>query len=85
MKVSEWAGHDVRLRNGDIINPYFNPAGTNGWMIDCFVWHDDNDTMYHWDMNGKSMDESEMDMMNLVIYEGDYPDETYADENGRRI
>jgi len=58
--------NDVRLRNGDIIRPDFNPAGTNGWMVDCYVWYDDNDIAYHWDMNGKSMDESDMDMMNLI-------------------
>ena len=63
----------VRLRNGDMVEPSFQAAGTAGWNVDVWLAFDDNDDAMYWEFCGTTMDHeddgyaSEYDMVEVVI------------------
>ena len=59
-------GENVRLCNGEVVAPIFNPAGRAGWNIDVLIAYDDYDNSLHWDLNGISFDGPEYDMDHVV-------------------
>jgi len=45
----------VRLSDGDIVDIYFNPAGTNGWLEDVIISWTDHDDYLTWDTGGRAL------------------------------
>jgi hypothetical protein len=63
----ELVTQNVRLRNGDEIIVYFNRAGQEGYVVDCFIGFDENGDQLAWNLNGSSMYENEYDIVETSV------------------
>lgn len=62
----ELRDQDVLLRCGDEVSVNFNPAGQNGYLVDCFVGFDRHDNALTWNLDGTSMDGTDLDIVEIA-------------------
>jgi hypothetical protein len=63
----QYSTQNTRLQNGDEVVIYFNPAGQEGYLVDCFIGFDANGNQLTWELNGSSMHGNEYDIAETFV------------------
>jgi len=56
----------IRTMSNDVFELTFNPAGTNGWLIDVYVAWDTYDEQYTWELNGTCLEDPEYNVDKIM-------------------